>query len=240
LTSVDASGITLGGFAFTSGVLAAAATIKGSATGTNIVDASLATKAVTYTGGTGVDTLTITNGQANVITLGNGVNTVTAAAGNNTITGGTGVDTVTVGGGVNTITTGTGADIVTFNAVTASGNTYSTVTDAHVGGTIVFADSGQTSGTSTFVTANAGALLNPGTAVFQDYLDAAAASAAAGTNSVISWFTFGGNTYVVEDNSDGVTFQNGVDSIVKLTGTFDLSTATFTAVPITSTALTLA
>ena len=273
-TLVDASGITLGGFSFTSGALAAAATIKGSATGTNTVDFSAATGGVvTYVGGTGNDAIISSNGRANIITLGDGANSVngttgnhtvtggagadtvnlttgnntvslgngansfTATTGNNTYVGGTGVDTVTLGGGVNTITTGTGADVITFTgAVIANGNSYSTITDAHAGLKLVFTDNGLTSGTATFTTAK---LILADTAVFQDFLDAGTASAGTATNSNISWFQFGGNTYVVEDNSAATTFQNAGDAVVKLTGLVDLSTATFAAVAATSGSLTL-
>jgi S-layer protein len=44
------------------------------------------------------------------------------------------------------------------------------------------------------------------------------------------WFQSAGDTYVVEDNSSTATFQNGVDTLVKLSGLVDLSTATFNAV----------
>jgi len=63
LKSLDASGISKGDFTFTSGALTAAAAIKGSATGTNTVTFSAATAAVTYTGGTGDDVITASNGQ---------------------------------------------------------------------------------------------------------------------------------------------------------------------------------
>jgi S-layer protein len=275
-TTVDASGITTGGFTFTSGALAAAATIKGSAAGTNTVDFSAATKAVTYTGGTGADVIAVTNSQNNVITLGDGANTVNNAAaagngnntvtggkdadvvklgtgnnvvslgdgantfiagsGNNTYTGGSGVDTITLGGGKNTVTTGTGADVVTFTAVVANGNSYTTITDPHSGLKITFTDAGQSSGTSTFTSA---AVSLADTAVFQDYLDAAVAGDGS-TNSIVRWFQYNGNTYIVEDNSVASTFQNAGDTVVKLTGLVDLSTATFAAVATTSTSLTLA
>lgn len=114
LTSLDASGITLGGFSFTSGALAGASTIKASATGANIVDVSAAVGAVTYTGGSGADTVTLgANTKANVLTLGAGTNTVNGgtANGSNTVTGGANADTVTLGNGNNTVDLGNGANI---------------------------------------------------------------------------------------------------------------------------------
>ena len=44
-------------------------------------------------------------------------------------------------------------------------------------------------------------------------------------NSIISFFDYGGNTYLVQDKSAGATFADGTDIIVGLTGTVDLSTA---------------
>lgn len=278
-TNVDASGITLGGFTYVSGALAAAATIKGSATGDNAVNFSAATKGVTYTGGTGVDTIVsnvangtidlgsgttknvVTGGATgnhtvnstatdtvvgdsvtlgsgnNIVSLGNGTNIFIATSGNNTYTGGTGVDTVTLGGGINTVSTGTGADVITFTAPSANGNSYSSVTDFHTGASLVL---GGVAGTSTFTSTKITFSNGGENAVFQDYLDAGAAASNAAANSHFSWFQLGGNTYVVLDNSNAVTFQSGVDSVVKLVGTLDLSTATFAAVAATSGSLTLA
>jgi len=46
----------------------------------------------------------------------------------------------------------------------------------------------------------------------------------------LAWFQFDGNTYIVEDVADSNTaFQNGTDMIVKITGTVDLSTASYNA-----------
>jgi S-layer protein len=293
LTTVDASGITAGSFTWTSGILAAASTVQGSAAGTNTVDLTASVAgATTYTGGTGADVIVVTNAKANTFTLGAGNNTIntlgaagtgnntvtagagtdtvkfttgnntvdlgagtnvfnattgkntytggagadtilvttgnntvtagdgansfTASTGNNTYTGGTGVDTVTVGTsgstvGTNTITTGTGADVIWIKGTVVNGNSYSVITDAAVGDTIKLDG---TNGTSTFVTTK---LSLASTAAFQDYLDAATAGTGA-VNSAEAWFQFGGNTYIVTDNSAASTFQNGADSVVQLTG----------------------
>ena len=265
LTSVDASGVAATdinpGFTWTSGALAAAATIKGSATGTNVIDASSATGgAITYTGGTGADSFTANNGKANIITLGNGTNSATVSSGNNTITGGTGADTViattgnntvslgngansftattgnntytggtgvdsvSVGGGLNTLTLGTGADVVSLTAVGANVNTYTTITDAHAGVQIAFANVG----TETFTTAK---VPLAGTAVFQDYANAVIqAGGNASVNGAFGWFQFSGDTYLVESLHDAsgvnTSFVNGTDAIIKLSGLIDLSTAT--------------
>lgn len=83
LRTVDASGITLGGFTWTSGALTnAAVAVKGSATGTNVIDLSATTaSAVTYTGGSGNDTLTIgAITQAATISFGAGTDTLVLTA----------------------------------------------------------------------------------------------------------------------------------------------------------------
>lgn len=122
LTNVDASGISLGGFTYTSGSLAAASVIKGSATGTNTVDVSAAIGgAVTYTGGRGADSFTATNSQTKTINLGDGTNSATLTSGNNTIKGGKDADTVIATTGNNTVNLGNGTN--SFTATTGN-NTY--------------------------------------------------------------------------------------------------------------------
>lgn len=242
LTSLDASGLTasgaFGGLTWTSGALAAAATVKGSAAGTNTIDFTAATKAVTYTGGSGNDAITANvTGAAATIDLGNGTNSVAAGTATKalTVTGGTGVDTITTGSGADIINGGAGADVInsgtgldqitggagndnfTINA-NANGNIFATILDATAGDILTFTDTG----TETFATAK---LSLGGTAVFQDYLNLAAAGAG-NVNAALSWFQFGGNTYVVEDLSAGASFVNGTDLVVALTGLIDLSTAT--------------
>lgn len=226
VTSVDASGMTVdtkdatpAGFTWTSGAIAAAIDVKGSAAGPNTVDLSAATKAITYTGGTGVD----------IVTGNNSANTFNTGAGNDQITGGTGVDTIDAGAGNDTITAGTGLDIVTGGAgndtfviaAEASGTIYTSITDASKGDILSFANQG----TETFTTA---AITLGGNAVFQDYLDAATAGDGS-TNGIIRWFQFGGNTYVVQDKADGATFTNGIDIVVELQGLVNLATATLDA-----------
>jgi S-layer protein len=119
VTSFDASGVTKGAVTWTSGALAAAATVKGGA-GANTVDLSASSKAMTYTGGAVVDTITtgagagtIVAGAGNdVIVAGNGANTVHGDAGNDNITTGTGADTIEGGAGNDTIAAGNGANTI--------------------------------------------------------------------------------------------------------------------------------
>ena len=79
LTMLDASGITTGGFNFWSGALVGTATIKGSAHGTNNVDASAATMGVSYFGGSGNDTLRIGASGPSTIDFGSGVDVLVLA-----------------------------------------------------------------------------------------------------------------------------------------------------------------
>ncbi|MFZ6711851.1 beta strand repeat-containing protein [Undibacterium sp. TC9W] len=96
LTSVDASGITLGGFTWTASALTGAATVKGSATGTNTVIMNLATAGVNYTGGTGNDNVTINATVSSTASLGNGNNSLSLNGVTilGTYTAGTGTDTL--------------------------------------------------------------------------------------------------------------------------------------------------
>ena len=115
------------------------------------------------------------------------------------------------------VTGGLGADKFTIGA-TANGQTYSTVADATKGDIFAF---------TTVATSFVAAKITLGvTAVFQDYLDAATAG---GTAGKVSWFQTATDTYIVEDAAAGATFVNGTDTVVKLAGLVDLSTATFAA-----------
>jgi hypothetical protein len=91
------------------------------------------------------------------------------------------------------------------------------------------------SGTATFTSTGL-----TGGASFNDFLDLGTAGAGTETNSNLSWFQFGGDAYLVEDNSAALTFQNGSDNVIKLVGQLDLSTAGFSAVAWSYGTLTLA
>jgi S-layer protein len=254
LTSLDASGLTasgaFGGLTWTAGALAASSVIKGGAAGTNTVIFSAANTAatfVTYTGGTGADAITGSNGLSNVVSLGNGVNSFTSVgAGANTVTGGTGVDTITVGTGANTIASGAGNDVIHIGAAaglntvdvgagtdtvildaiqTASGF-YTSVTGMGAGDIVDLSD---VIGSAAAVSAQTvmGAKITLGSASsFTTYLNAAAAGDGNAANTVLSWFQFNGNTYIVEDTSAAATFQDGADTVLELVGLITLTTST--------------
>ena len=104
LTSYDASGVTgTGVVTYTTGALAAAATIKGGAGGDNL-NAASAKKAITIHGNAGNDTI------------------VGSTAAANTLEGGAGNDSLTGGGKADTIDGGEGTDTFIMTSSTATGS----------------------------------------------------------------------------------------------------------------------
>ncbi|MBS1187376.1 MAG: hypothetical protein H6R04_1394 [Burkholderiaceae bacterium] len=147
-------------------------------------------------------------------------NVTLSFAGNSgyTYTGAAGVDTITLGE-LGTVTGGAGKDAYVVSD-TANGNTYSTITDLATTETIQFTDGGG-------YAAGIGAKIAlAATAAFADYLQAAAAGTTAGE---ITWFQYGGDTYIVNDVSADAVFVNGADQIVKLTGLVDLADSAVSA-----------
>ena len=198
----------------------------------NLVDAALTNisfagnESITYAPVAAHTVLTSINGAADTGTL---VVDITALSSTGTspvtVTTGVGNDIVFVKDFAQ-ITTGGVSGAAGFNTVTVatttSGQTYSTVLDAKAGDHINFgAGSGAAGTTSTSVNLTK-VVLNSGTAVFQDYLDAA--TGANTTTGEISAFDFAGNTYVVENNNAALTFQDGSDSVIKLVGIHSIST----------------
>jgi S-layer protein len=173
--------------------------IDGSATTGGLQVTAASTAAATIKGGSGNDQLTAHGTVADVLIGGAGNDTLTSAAGNVTLTGGAGSDTF----------------VVATN--TANSNTYTTITDFSVGDKLTVKDA---SGTESFVAAK---VTLSGTAVFSEYVEAAASSTTAGTDAVVKWFQFGGDTYLVYDNNNSATYNAATDYVVKLTGTIDLS-----------------
>jgi S-layer protein len=156
---------------------------------------------------------------AQTVTGGAGDDILTAGAGTavQTLIGGAGDDTLITNAGLSKLTGGLGADTFVIQTPGSNVNIYAT-TDATIGDTIQFA----TLGTETF---NATKLILGANAVFQDYANEAALAVINPVtgNAALSWFQFAGNTFVVEDRSADITFLNGTDLIVQLTGLVDLS-----------------
>ena len=217
--------------------------------------ANTASTFVTYTGGSGVDKIVCSNGLNNVINLGDGTNTFTSTgAGGNTITGGTGIDTISVGTGANTIhlgggttantvtisaaaaglnmidTTSTGVDTLVVSVAPSAGGYYPTLTGWAVGDKIDFTAVDNNGGGADTHRADSalGAKVTLGPASsFANYLDACTNTDVTGAATTIKWFQFtDGNTYIVVDNSAALTFQDGGDTVICLTGAVNLATST--------------
>lgn len=177
----------------------AATTINASAFTGNLTITSYADSA-TVTGGSGDDALTA-SGDSNVLLGGDGNDTLTVAA----------------GADLTTLTGGAGNDTFVFNVPTTV-NDYSTITDLSSGDIIDLADG---------ATFQAAAIVKGDTAVFQDFANAATAVDGGAANDA-AWFQFAGNTYIVVDvNGNEGDFENGTDSVIKITGLVDLSTASY-------------
>lgn len=157
---------------------------------------------------------------AATITGGSGNDILTANHANDVLVGGAGNDTLVVHGNLVTLTGGAGADTFSVGFATTNVNGYATISDLTAGDTLQFLN---TSATESFASAK---VALGATAVFQDFANSAVAGSTAGT---ISWFQYGGDTYVVENVAHGSTFTNGQDVIVKITGAIDLGTASFSA-----------
>lgn len=221
LTNVDASGITLGGFVWESGALNAAVAVKGSATGTNAINFEdiTANAIVTYTGGSGADTVglgTIASTKAHTINLGGGttnntVNNGATANGANVVTStATGTDTVTLGSGANVVNLGNGIN----NFTAGNGN------NTYTGGTgvdTVTVGSGQN--TLTLGTGNDIVIFSAvptGVNAYSTVLDAAKGDVLTVTN--LGTETFGtkislASTAVFQDYANAVVAQGGNASV---------------------------
>lgn len=138
---------------------------------------------------------------------------ITATPTADVLDGGAGNDTL-VAGTLTSMTGGAGNDTFDMTTQLSNVNSYATITDLSSGDKIETA--------STVFKAAAVTLAS--TAVFQDYANEAIKITDA---TDVSWFQFGGDTYVVENDSNSTSFVNGTDDIIKITGLVDLSTASF-------------
>ncbi|WP_168073072.1 S-layer family protein [Caulobacter sp. SSI4214] len=228
LTLIDAAATKL----VVTGSAAVSLTSDAGNTALKVVDASANTGGLSYSS-------TFTGAGASITGSATAANSLIGAGTSDTIIGGAKADTIQTAAGLSTLTGGAGSDTFVL-AANANGNTYATITDftktaGSVAGDVINANAlfaaGNTAAAYTFVAADKVALAN--TAAFADYLNAATAStvpgSGAGNNgtSVEKWFVYNGDTYIVVDNSSATTFQNGVDQVVKLSGTIDLTGGTF-------------
>lgn len=186
--------------------------------GTNGADGG-AVKLIDGSAATGDLTIDTTNVTADdklglTVKTGSGADSITLA-GKATVDAGAGDDTITSSAQGGTFTGGDGKD--TFNVAAAKGSdNMVTITD-FVAGTdkLTFADQGD----ETF-----GEAIVSGAQSLEAALDIAAKGNGS-TDGALSWFQYGGDTYIVQDLSTDATFQNG-DIVVKLVGEHDLSDMT--------------
>jgi len=199
VTAVNATSIVIDGDA--------ALTLDNSA---NVAAATIDASALT-----GNLTVTTAGGTATTVTGGAGADDLTASFTADALIGGAGNDTLTVGAGANlvTLTGGEGSDTFVFG-ISDTVNDYATITDLSSGDVIDLTDG------ESFLAA---AITLGDTAVFQDYANAATAA-----TGDAAWFQFAGNTYIAVDaGNDNGDFANGADSVIKITGAVDLSTASY-------------
>lgn len=193
--------------------------------GTNTLTAGNNDGDNTVTGGTGVDTITLGNGD-NTITTDTDNDVITVGTGSNTISAGAGNDVITIGASAatNTVDVGAGTDALVFTGVQTAAGYYTSLTGMGAGDTLDFSATANDGGGVGAGVLGAKITLG-GAASFANYLDAAAAGNGA-TDSTFAWFQFNGNTYLVLDNSNAATFQDGGDQVVEFVGLVNLATST--------------
>jgi S-layer protein len=183
---------------------------------TTLVDASTFTGKLTL----------IADGKPSGMTVkgGSGDDTLTADGSNDVLIGGAGNDTIILTT-LTTATGGEGKDTFVF-ATAADANTYSRITDLSAGDVI------DTSGVAdTFVSAK---VVGTAQSTFADYLLLATLAMEglgdATLDDSLSWFQFGGNTYLVSDaDTDANDTFVSTSSVLEIVGLVDLSTAVFNA-----------
>ena len=203
-----------------------------------LIDASTATGSVWLSSSANADAVAVT------INGGSGDDVLTSAGNKaDVLVGGAGADTLIAGRGLATLTGGAGDDLFKISVASDTVNSYATITDFSAGDLLQFSywqniDSGSNGGPiETFASSFSNEKIALGaTAVFQDYANAAIKAIKA-IDGEVTWFQFGGDTYVVADRPEAIdatpavaeTFINGQDFIVKLTGLIDLNNASFNA-----------
>ena len=155
------------------------------------------------------------------------------AQANDTIIGGAGIDTLVYTGGADTFTGGAGDDTFKIGTAAALGTKtkYLTITDLTKGDKIDVSAIAATVGAGAGTAATLGAKVALGAAAtFDDYLnEAAKADGTAAAGSLLKWFQFEKNTYLVVDNGASTTaFTEGTDGVIKITGLVDLMNSFYT------------
>ena len=197
----------------------------GATTGVTSIDGSAATGALSIN----TTNANVTTGSAGLTVKGGSAGDSITLAGKATVDAGAGADTITLAAAGGTVTGGAGNDTIDISAVVsgaaAAGNAYSAlnstlITDAAAGDVIKFANNGVETFTATKINVGSATALSGGTT---NALDLAAAGNG-GAASIVTWFQYAGDTYIVVDSGAGALFT-ATDHVVKLTGLVDLSTA---------------
>lgn len=179
------------------------------------VDASVMTGGITYTADGDSAGTTVQGGQ--------GSDALTGAGSNDILKGGAANDTLT-GTSLTELWGEDGADTFMMNTPT-NVNSYSTIMDAESGDVIDLSPVVSTG--LSFVSSE---IELADTAVFQDYANATVNQLATDDQD-FAWFQYNGNTFIIgnDDQTEAtdVNFENGTDSIIKLAGVHDLSTASY-------------
>ncbi|NDE53483.1 MAG: hypothetical protein EB069_02635 [Actinobacteria bacterium] len=200
---------------------------------------------MSVTGGGGNDTIVLGSGR-NLVELGAGSSTVTVGSGANVINAlQSGQQTINLNGAattgkntVNLLSDLGDADLVRVGSSTAA-SVFTTITGLTVGdklglnGTAAVWDWSGVNGTPlsatglfSLPTGLTGVFgLDSGVSSFTDFINAAFEGTGTSTSPRVSYFTFGGNTFVTA-NYDGPGFTPNLDVVVRLTGIYDLTTAT--------------
>ena len=185
--------------------------------GSLVANAAVALTKVDATAFAGALTASTNGTVAQTILGGAGKDVLTASGTSDILNGGAGNDTLHAGD-LAQLTGGAGADTFNMTATTGNVNSYATILDPS-SGDIIDANAGAF---------KAAAITLAGTAVFQDYANAAVNSTTAANDIV--WFQFSGNTYVIQDAATGgAAYNDAADTIIQLAGLIDLSTASFNA-----------
>ena len=170
---------------------------------------------------TGALTLNANTTLALTVTGGSGNDVLSATGSGDKLNGGAGNDTLT-GADLTVLTGGAGNDTFVINKP-SNVNSYSPIADL-AAGDVIDLDAGN-AGTVVFTKS---AITLGDTAVFQDFANAAVNALGTDTNDA-AWFQFAGNTYIVQsgNNTAGNDFVNGSDSIIKIVGLVNLSSASY-------------
>jgi len=228
ITSLNASGMTLGGLTYTAGALQFASTVIGSLLGGDTLNFASSLAAVTITETAGTNFITGSGTIASTLTGGSGSDQILGGSGIDTIGGGGGTDFITGGTNTDTMTGGAGTDTFIWTASAGAANfttigNFDTITDFLVG-----TDKLKFNGVADVVSGQQAAVQTAVTALAAGSTSAqivTAMSAANTTDLGVSFATFGGDTYVLYETAGATaTFVVANDIFIKLTGVTTIPT----------------